>query len=257
MKKQIYILISLLLSYYSFATIIHVPADQPTIQAGIDVAINGDTILVAPGTYVENINFNGKNVTVASLFLTTHDTAYISQTIIDGDSITSVVCFRNGEDSTAVLDGFTLTNGRGWIDYGSGSPQHYGGGITCDYSSCPGIANTIIYNNYGVAILCDNGSHPALKNVTIKENPGGIFCIVSNIDLLNVTITGNSGYWDRGHFHQRDRYRVPRPEARHRSRTSGGFRPANTDSTWIYRSAAYTRWGCTLPPALRAARRSQ
>jgi len=198
MKKQIYILISLLLSYYSFATIIHVPADQPTIQAGIDVAINGDTILVAPGTYVENINFNGKNVTVASLFLTTHDTAYISQTIIDGDSITSVVCFRNGEDSTAVLDGFTLTNGRGWIDYGSGSPQHYGGGITCDYSSCPGIANTIIYNNYGVAILCDNGSHPALKNVTIKENPGGIFCIVSNIDLLNVTITGNSGYYGGG-----------------------------------------------------------
>ena len=45
---------------------IRVPADQPTIQAGINAARNGDTVLVAPGTYKENIDFKGKGITVTS-----------------------------------------------------------------------------------------------------------------------------------------------------------------------------------------------
>ena len=67
------------------ATIINVPAEQPTIQAGIYIAVESDTILVQPGTYAENINFNGKAVILGSLFLTTQNTSYISQTIIDGN----------------------------------------------------------------------------------------------------------------------------------------------------------------------------
>ena len=43
------------------ATIINVPEDQPTIQACIDAATGGDTVLVDKGNYVENIKFNGKN----------------------------------------------------------------------------------------------------------------------------------------------------------------------------------------------------
>ena len=64
------------------ATIINIPDDYPTIQEGIDASIDGDTVLVQPGTYVENINFNGHNVVLGSLFLTTEDTIYISQTKI-------------------------------------------------------------------------------------------------------------------------------------------------------------------------------
>src|SRR5216117_3331126 len=48
-----------------FANVIHVPADQPTIQAAINAAVNGDTVQVSPGTYIENINFLGKAITVA------------------------------------------------------------------------------------------------------------------------------------------------------------------------------------------------
>ena len=75
------------------AQTLNVPADYSTIQSAIDAAVNGDTILVQPGTYVENINFNGKNIIVASLFLTTADTSYIYQTIIDGNQTGRVVIF--------------------------------------------------------------------------------------------------------------------------------------------------------------------
>ena len=51
---------------YSPASTIHVPGDQPTIQAGVNAASNGDIVLVAPGTYYENIDIKGKAITVTS-----------------------------------------------------------------------------------------------------------------------------------------------------------------------------------------------
>jgi len=109
--KQILTILFLLSFSLVNATIINVPGNQPTIQAGINAAANTDTVLVQPGTYFENINYYGKNITVASLFLTTQDITYISSTIMNGNSTGSVVTFENSESSSAVLCGFTITNG--------------------------------------------------------------------------------------------------------------------------------------------------
>ncbi|MGA7238047.1 MAG: hypothetical protein WBY44_20335 [Bryobacteraceae bacterium] len=86
------------------AVTINVPADHPTIQGAITSASNGDTIMVAPGTYQENLNFLGKAITVTS-------SGGAAVTIIDGRGTDSVVRFGAKEGPTSVLNGFTLQHG--------------------------------------------------------------------------------------------------------------------------------------------------
>ena len=86
------------------AATIHFPLDEPTIQAGIDAARDGDTILVAPGTYGENIDLACKSITVAS-------EAGEAETVIDGNRVGSVVIASCGDTGVATIDGFTIRNG--------------------------------------------------------------------------------------------------------------------------------------------------
>ncbi len=86
------------------------------------------------GTYLENINFLGKAITVASRFILDGDTAHISKTIIDGSQpahpdTASVVIMWSGEDTTSVLMGFTLTGGNGTFSRWDGDPNIIGGAI--------------------------------------------------------------------------------------------------------------------------------
>src|SRR5579864_9486179 len=104
-KFLTYVNLFLLFAVFSAsANTIHVPGDQATIQAAIDAAVNGDTVLVSDGTYTENIDFKGKAITVKSL-------NGASVTIIDGNAVNTVVTFQSQETAASVLDGFTIRNG--------------------------------------------------------------------------------------------------------------------------------------------------
>ncbi|HDY87767.1 MAG TPA: hypothetical protein ENH82_06565, partial [bacterium] len=183
-------------------SLINVPSVLPTIQSAINASSDGDTVLVAPGTYYENINFNGKNITVASHFLTTIDTTYISQTIIDGNQESRCVEFSSGEDSTAVLIGLTITNGHAKGE----DPNNFGGGIFC-LNSSPRLEFLNIKGNRawegtnnisggGGGIYCVS-SNSIIKNVTVSGNTsptgGGIFSGASHLFIEDVTIRGNIG----------------------------------------------------------------
>src|SRR6186997_1937016 len=86
------------------ARTIRVPAEVATIQGAIDAAATGDRVLVAPGTYLESIDFNGKAITVVS-------DKGAEVTVIDAGGQRSVARFHTGEARTSVLKGFTLRNG--------------------------------------------------------------------------------------------------------------------------------------------------
>ena len=133
---------------FSQATI-HVPADYPTIQAGINAANNGDIVLVGEGIYYENINFLGKAITVASHFYLDQREKHIRKTIINGSQpadpdFGSVVSFASGEDINSVLCGFTITGGTGTLELFPGFPPgRAGGGILCSFSGATIIHNII------------------------------------------------------------------------------------------------------------------
>ncbi len=176
-----------------------------TIQKGISMADSGDTVLVESGTYVENINFFGKAITVASHFIYNRSSATIDATIIDGSSpvnpdSASVVTFVSGEDTNSVLKGFTITGGTGTAYDGPGMALRQAGGIYC-FDSSPAIINNLIIENHipgepggerwemGGGIGCRGASSPLIANNLILNNScwdGG-----SGISLYNVYYDGS------------------------------------------------------------------
>lgn len=102
-----------------------VPGQYATIQSAIFSAQSGDVIVVQPGTYNENLNFQGKAIVVTSL--DPHDFSTVTGTIIDGGQRGPVVAFVNREGAQSQIIGFTIRNGLG----SSTDICTAGGGITC------------------------------------------------------------------------------------------------------------------------------
>lgn len=169
---------------------IRVPDDYETIQAAIDVAWPGDTVLVAPGTYTGNgnrdLDFGGKNIVVRSE---------------NGPEVTTINCeatfadphrgfrFHNNETPNAVVDGFTITQGR--------ASDTCGGAILIESGAAPTISNNVITNcraEYGGAIYLEHSSATITGN-TINSNRaehgGAIACDSSDVLIVNNVITEN------------------------------------------------------------------
>jgi parallel beta-helix repeat protein len=172
------------------AATIRVPDDQPTIQAGIYAAVNGDTVLVAPGRYLVNLDFNGKDI-----YLTSH--AGAEQTILEPDSIyLPIVTFGTGETDQAVLDGFTIAKTRG------------NAALRIDHSS-PIIKNNIFtdiaggrYGNNSAIYFVDS-SQSLIKNNVFWKNDSA-YCIIwisssNSVGVFNNTIhSGRLGLYIYG-----------------------------------------------------------
>ncbi len=155
------------------ATTIHVPADHLTIQAGIDAAVDGDTVLLADGTYIgdgnRDIDFLGKAIVVMSP---------------NGPQSCVIHCeatyshphrgfiFRSGEDSTSRLVGLKIVHGIG-PDYTLfGETRSVGGAIACVDASSPTISACVIQSNsafFGGAVFVDN-STPIVVHSTLDDN---------------------------------------------------------------------------------------
>ncbi|MDZ4806550.1 MAG: right-handed parallel beta-helix repeat-containing protein [Candidatus Eisenbacteria bacterium] len=210
---------ALLIPAEAQAATLHVRQDSGSslilIQQAINQSTNGDVIIVAAGTYVENIDFMGKNITLTS-------ESGPAATIIDGSSRdSSVVVFKRGETRSATIEGFTITGGRGSKPFGPLSEK--GGGGIFALNSSPTIQNNTILGNSAIrpdagarvtgtggGIACGGEereflSAPLIQGNTIRQNQagangGGIAAcgwasptIVDNLVEQNSTVYGDGG----------------------------------------------------------------
>jgi hypothetical protein len=186
-------------------SIIHVPTEYTTIQAAIDAASNGDTVLVADGTYVglwnKDLDFNGKAIKLVS-------ENGPENCIIDCEGSGRGFYFHSGEREDSVVSGFTITHGSSTSLFGGG------GGIYC-VSSSPTITKCIIsgnnafaeYGGFGGGISCYGGS-PVITNCIISGNVatgysgsahgGGISSYGGSPVITNCIISGNKAHTGYG-----------------------------------------------------------
>ncbi|MHC4158723.1 MAG: right-handed parallel beta-helix repeat-containing protein, partial [Planctomycetota bacterium] len=203
MKKLIFAITCLLWVVPCSAEIIVVEpdgsGDQPTIQAAINAAYEGDEVVLAIGTYNgdgnRDISFLGKAITVRST--DPNDPDIVASTIIDCNSSSAErrrgFYFHNGEDSNSVLNGLTITNG-----YTIES-----GGIYC-LDSSPVVTNCLFIRNlaYQGGAIRNVGGNPTITNCTFTGNSarygGAIYNGNNNPTITNCTFSGNSARREGG-----------------------------------------------------------
>ncbi len=137
--------------------------DYTVIQTAIDAANPGDTVLVYPGRYYENITLQTSNITLMSLEGTTGDPAYIDSTIIDGNNINPCIIISQHASNNSIR-GFSIT--KGMRSLGNG------GGLSIGLESTTSLTNCRIFQNQaltggGIGI---SGASITLYGTTVTEN---------------------------------------------------------------------------------------
>ena len=187
------------------ARTLRVPAELPTLQAGVDSAVAGDTVLVAPGTYTgtgnRDVNFTGKGIVVRSELGP-------EQTIVDCQANANEphrgFFLGTQEPPETVLDGFTIVNGFMSTQPSKGDRIAHdlsAGGIKIQTFAAPTIRNCIVRNcgsEYtGGGISVENLATAVLENVEVEGCFAGILGggisveTQSHATLRGCIVTGN------------------------------------------------------------------
>ena len=168
--------------------VIHVPADYPTIQAGVDAAVTGDTVLVASGTYTgpgnRDVDFGNRNIVLMSA-------GGAGLTTIDCQGAARGITLHGHVNYLAVVDGFTIRNGNAPL----------GGGISVRSVNSPTIRNCVFIENtateMGGGVFVGEASAPTFENCTIEQNNapdgGGIGVGHDDPGLLAIRVQSNDG----------------------------------------------------------------
>jgi len=182
MKRAFVILFLLIGTSSGFGAVIHVPSDQPTIQAGIDASVSGDTVFVSPGTYNENIVIDGKAIVVSST--DGRESTFVEPS--NGDS--DIVTIKNIQDTTCIFEGFTARNAPG------------GAGIVC-YHASPIIMNCTVTNCTYFGINCEYGGARVRGNLihdNLPHNGGCTGIRIYGEASFPAEVVGNCVYSNSG-----------------------------------------------------------
>jgi len=196
--------------------------DYTTIGAAINASSEGDTILVAPGTYSgdgnRDLDFGGVNITLRAA-------SARDSTVIDCEGEGRAFHFHNGETAASVIEGFIIRNGTAaqggaircegasptinGVAFRSNTTTREGGAIFCKESS-PTLTDVTFTGNAiegvnvrsGGAVFCDHSSL-VIENGVFRENDSGgsggaIGGVFSSLDLSNVTFIGNGASFAGG-----------------------------------------------------------
>lgn len=178
------------------AAVLNVPGDFATIQAAVDAAAPGDTVLVSPGTYVGQVDFHAKAITLRSI-------DGPASTVIESPLAAPTVTIDANLGETPVLRGFTIRGGTLIAVETSGGPalivdnhvtgnQRCSGAITA-FTSAATILGNVISDNQpscgGVAVIGPNDIR--ILNNTITDNAGETVGGIALSGLGTATVSGN------------------------------------------------------------------
>ncbi len=166
------------------AAVIHVPADQPTIQLGVNAAVDGDTVLVAPGVYTESVVVNEREITLRS-------EGGQESTVLDAGGSSNGLLFSGVVGTDMVVDGFTIM-------------AAVSNGVYCLAGTGPRLANIVFADNGGAG-LRSTDADAVLEDCEFSGNSGGLWVSGGSVTLSGCTffdsdnlVEDDSGLWMTG-----------------------------------------------------------
>ena len=218
-----------------------------TIQRAVDACVDGDTVRLNPGIYIEQIDFNTKDIVLESRAYELEDPAIIRQTIITSGALGGSCIELVGQDANNLeIKGVTFSGGQSQI----------GGGIYIENSS-PKLTGIIVENNtaeVGGGIYL-NQADVVLDEVIIRNNGanfgGGLYATGSNIRLISVSVDSNIAYWGAGLYSENSSSNIEKTSIRfNQAYIEGGAIYQNGNSANISETAITSNTGLDFGGAL-------